>query len=221
MGRYRAVLFDLDGTLADTAPDLAYALNLMRAARGLSEMPLDAVRPHASAGARGLLKLGFGIGPDDAAFESMRIEFLDLYERNLASETALFPGMPEVLADLERRTVRWGVVTNKPQRFTLPLMQALGLQHRSACIVCADMVEAPKPHPSSLLEAARQLELPASCCLYVGDDQRDMVAARAAGMDSVVALYGYLGNGEPPAEWGAAGMIASPRELLGLPGVRL
>jgi phosphoglycolate phosphatase len=219
MAGYQAVLFDLDGTLADTAPDLANALNLMRLTRGMKELPLDVVRPHASAGARGLLKLGFSIGQEDPRFESMRTEFLDLYERNLAAQTVLFPGMSEVLAELEGRKLRWGVVTNKPQRFTLPLMKALRLSERSACIVCADMVAAPKPHPAPLLEAARRLELPPSGCLYVGDDQRDMVAATAAGMDSVVALYGYLGDGEPPAAWRAAGMIASPRELLRLPGV--
>jgi phosphoglycolate phosphatase len=214
MIRYRAVLFDLDGTLADTAPDLGHALNLLRLARGLGELPLEAIRPHASAGARGLLRLGFGIGPDDPGFEAMKAEFLDLYERNLALDTTLFPGMPEALAELERRAVPWGVVTNKPQRFTLPLMQALELRDRSACVVCADMVDAPKPHPSSLLEAARRLQLPPSSCLYVGDDQRDMVAARAAGMDGVVALYGYLGDGGPPTEWGGAAMIETPTQLI-------
>ena len=221
MVRYRAVLFDLDGTLADTAPDLGYALNLLRLARGMKGLSIDAIRPHASAGARGLLHLGFGIGPDHPEFDSMRAEFLELYERNLVANTRLFPGMPEALAELELRAIPWGVVTNKPQRFTLPLMAALKLERRSACVVCADMVEAPKPHPSSLLEAARRLGLPPSACLYVGDDQRDMVAARAAGMDGVIALYGYLGNGEPPVEWGAAAMIEAPAQLLELPGVRL
>ncbi|HWQ40156.1 MAG TPA: HAD-IA family hydrolase [Burkholderiales bacterium] len=220
MLRYRAVLFDLDGTLADTAGDLGHALNLQRRARGLNAVPLDLIRPHASAGARGLLRLGFGIEPGDPEFEAMRSEFLDLYEQNLSRTTALFPGVPEMLAELERNAVRWGIVTNKPRRFALPLLRTLGLGERSACTICGDMVDAPKPHPASLLEAARRLQLPPADCLYVGDDRRDTEAARAAGMQSVIALYGYLGNGEPPGSWGALAMIESPLDLFRLLGVR-
>jgi phosphoglycolate phosphatase len=219
MQRYRAVLFDLDGTLADTAGDLGFALNLQRASRGLQAIALDLVRPHASAGARGLLRLGFGLEPDHPEYEAMRSEFLDLYERNLSRSTTLFPGMAEALAELELRGVRWGIVTNKPQRFTLPLIEALGLSARSACTVCADMVSAPKPHPAALIEAAVRLAVPPAACLYVGDDERDVVAARAAGMDSIVALYGYLGDGRPPQHWGACAGIQTPMDLISLPGL--
>jgi phosphoglycolate phosphatase len=219
MRRYQAVLFDLDGTLADTAEDLGYALNLLRSRRGLEPIPLDLIRPHASAGARGLLRLGFGVEANHPDYEAMRSEFLDDYARHLSRSTALFPGMAQTLAELERRGVRWGVVTNKPSRFTLPLLGALGLSERSACTVCADMVSEPKPHPAALLEAAARLKAPTNACLYVGDDERDVVAALAAGMDSVIALYGYLGNGRPPADWGASALIESPLGLMSLPGL--
>jgi len=217
--RYRAVLFDLDGTLADTAGDLGYALNLQRSSRGLQAIPLDLVRPYASAGARGLLRLGFGLEPDRPEYEAMRSEFLDLYEQNLSRSTVLFPGMADALAELELRGVRWGIVTNKPQRFTLPLIEALGLSARSACTVCADMVSAPKPHPAALIEAAVRLKVPPADCLYVGDDERDVIAARAAGMDSIIALYGYIGDGKPPRDWGACAVIETPIDLVSLPGL--
>jgi phosphoglycolate phosphatase len=219
MRRYQVVLFDLDGTLADTAGDLGYALNLQRVRRKLEEIPLDRVRPHASAGARGLLRLGFGIDTEHPDYEQMRSEFLDLYAANLHRTTALFPGVAQTLSELERRSVRWGIVTNKPSRFTLPLVAALGLNGRSACVVCGDMVGAPKPHPAALLEAAARLAVTPESCVYVGDDERDVVAAHAAGMESVIALYGYLGSGTPPAAWGASAVIASPLDLISLPGL--
>lgn len=219
MRRYQAVLFDLDGTLADTAGDLGYALNLQRVRRNLNEIPLDRVRPHASAGARGLLRLGFGIDTADPDYEQMRSEFLDLYASNLHRTTALFPGVAETLIRLEQRSIRWGIVTNKPSRFTVPLVAALGLSARSDCVVCGDMVSSPKPHPAGLLEAATRLAVAAESCVYVGDDERDVIAARAAGMDSVIALYGYLGSGRPPGDWGATAVIASPLELMSLPGL--
>jgi phosphoglycolate phosphatase len=219
MRRYDVVLFDLDGTLADTAGDLGYALNLQRVRRNLDEIPLHLVRPHASAGARGLLRLGFGIDAEHPDYEQMRSEFLDFYAGNLHRTTALFPGVAQTLTELEQRRVRWGIVTNKPSRFTLPLVAALGLSGRSACIVCGDMVSAPKPHPAALLEAAARLAVGPESCVYVGDDERDVIAARAAGMDSVIALYGYLGSGIPPADWGASAAIASPLQLVSLPGL--
>jgi N-acetyl-D-muramate 6-phosphate phosphatase len=219
MRRYRAVLFDLDGTLADTASDLGYALNLQRTARGLEALPLAAIRPFASAGARGLLHVGFGLEPEHADYAAMRSEFLELYAAHLSHSTVLFPEMAQTLAELERLNVQWGVVTNKPQRFTVPLLAALGLRERSACIVCADMVANPKPDPASLLEAARQLGHPPGSCVYVGDDERDVQAARAAGMDAVVALYGYLGNGSRPESWGARASIRTPLQLFELPGL--
>ncbi|HZP93982.1 MAG TPA: HAD-IA family hydrolase [Burkholderiales bacterium] len=217
--RYDAVLFDLDGTLADTAGDLGFALNVQRSARGLSPLSEEQVRPHASAGARGLLQLGFGLGPDHPDYEAMRSEFLDLYAETLSRSTDLFPGIDEVLDVLEDRGLRWGIVTNKPQRFTRTVLEALKLSARAACVVCGDMVQHPKPHPASLIAAARLLDLPTEACLYVGDDERDIAAARAAGMDSVVALYGYLGQQGGPETWGATASIASPLHLLDLPGL--
>lgn len=208
-----AVLFDLDGTLADTARDLAFALNEQRRLHGLSPLPFEAIRPVASHGARGLLALGFNLSPEAPDFAPMRAQFLDLYARHLCDQTVLFPGMAETLAQLEAQGLRWGVVTNKPARFTLPLMEALGLAARAACIVSGDSTANAKPHPEPLLEAARQLGLPASRCLYLGDALRDVAAARAADMPVLVARYGYLAKEDDPAAWGALGLIDTPAEL--------
>lgn len=210
----RAVLFDLDGTLADTAPDLAGALNRQRERRGLAPLPIEQVRPHASAGARGLLGVGFGLGPGDAGFEPMREEFLALYGERLCDETRLFPGVPELLDELERRAVSWGVVTNKPARFTVPLLDALGLGSRPGCIVSGDTCAQPKPHPAPLLAACERLGIPPAECLYLGDDERDTRASLAAGMRSIVACYGYLGNERPWQEWGSEGGIERPGDLI-------
>jgi 2-phosphoglycolate phosphatase len=210
----KAVLFDLDGTLADTAPDLTHALNCMRAARGLAPVPLEKTRPVTSMGARGLLGAGFDIAPGHPDFDAMRDEFLDLYARNVCRDTRLFPGMAELLAAIEDRGMRWGVVTNKAERFTHPLLAGLGLTQRAACIVGGDTTPHLKPHPASLLVACERLALPPVDCLYVGDDERDMLAGRAAGMRVVVALYGYLGHGKPPREWDADFRAAEPRDVL-------
>ena len=210
----QAVLFDLDGTLADTAPDLSYALNCMRAARGLAPVPLEKTRPVTSMGARGLLSAGFDVTPEHPDFEAMRNEFLDLYERNVCRETRLFPGMAELLDALEAGGMRWGVVTNKAERFTHPLLAGLGLTRRAACIVGGDTTPHLKPHPASLLAACARLSLPPADCLYVGDDERDMLAGRAAGMRVIVALYGYLGSGKPPRDWDADFWAADPRDII-------
>lgn len=210
----KAVLFDLDGTFADTAPDLGDALNRQRASRGLAPLPLEVIRPEASAGARGLLRIGFGIVPEDEGYDAMREEFLELYARNLCRETRLFPGIPELLGALESRGLPWGIVTNKPHRFTQPLLEKLNVGQRAACIVSGDTTPHPKPHPEPLLAAARALSAPPGECVYVGDDKRDVEACLAAGMRSVVALYGYLGNGTDPATWGADGLIERPENLL-------
>jgi phosphoglycolate phosphatase len=209
----KAVLFDLDGTLADTAPDLAYALNLMRRARGMSDVPLTATRPVTSMGARGMLKAGFGVSPDSAEYEPMRLEFLANYDANLCRDTRLFQGMDELLAGLEARGLRWGVVTNKAERFAKPLIEQLGLQSRAACIIGGDTTPHLKPHPASLFAACERLGLPPADCLYVGDDERDILAARAAGMGAVAAAYGYL-NGHDPYAWKADAVIAAPPDLL-------
>ncbi|MCC6608992.1 MAG: HAD-IA family hydrolase [Burkholderiales bacterium] len=210
----QAVLFDLDGTLADTAPDLAGALNLLLGEHGRGPVPLERTRPLTSAGARGMLKAGFGIEPDAPEYETLRIRFLDLYARAVCVETRLFGGIGELLDALERRRVPWGVVTNKSERFTTPLLEALGVLHRAACVVSGDTVARAKPYPDPLLHAARVLALAPASCLYVGDDLRDVQAARAAGMPVVAASYGYLGNDGDCRGWEADGVIGHPLETL-------
>ena len=212
----RGVLFDLDGTLADTAPDLGFALNQQRLARGMPELPIEAVRSHASSGARGLLKIGFNIEPGQSGYDAMRDDFLNIYEVNLARNTRLFPGVAALLEQVERRGWRWGIVTNKAERFTFPLLRALALMERAACVICGDTTPNPKPHPAPLLAAAEKLGIPARQCIYVGDDERDVQAGHAAGMPVFVARYGYLGNGTPPDRWGADGFIDAPADLLGV-----
>ncbi len=214
MTQIKAVLFDLDGTLVDTAPDLGYALNLQRGLHGLPPLPFDAIRPQASHGARGLLMLGFGLRHEDSGFNPMRQEFLQLYADNLCKHSRLFDGMAEALAELEARKLPWGVVTNKPARFTEPLLSLLDLAERAACIVSGDTCPEPKPHPGPLLHASSQLGIPAEHCLYVGDAERDVEAAKNANMPCVVAHYGYLGEGDDPEAWGADGFIQQPQELI-------
>lgn len=210
----RAVLFDLDGTLANTAPDLGHALNRQRIARGLSALPIALIRTEASAGARGLLGLGFNIKPGDTGYDALRNEFLDFYAERLCDETSLFPGMAELLDQLETRGLPWGIVTNKPARFTLPLMQELGLSDRAACIVSGGDTVHSKPHPEPLLMASSTMAIPPAECIYLGDDIRDVQASLAAGMEPVIAKYGYLGNTHPPESWGARYLIDHPQELL-------
>jgi len=210
----RSVLFDLDGTLADTAPDLAFALNQLRLARGMPELSVVDLRIHASSGARGLLHQGFGIHPADAGYIEMRDEFLDIYERNLARSSALFPGVPSLLDAIEERGLAWGIVTNKAERFTFPLLRALELMERARCVICGDTTPYAKPHPAPMIEALSRLGAVANECIYVGDDERDVQAGHAAGMNVVVVRYGYLGNGRPPEEWGADLYIDSPGELV-------
>jgi phosphoglycolate phosphatase len=210
------VLFDLDGTLADTAPDLAGAVNRMLAARGRQPLPLADLRPVASHGARGLLGRAFGVAPGDPGFEALRQEFFSEYEGALCVESSLFPAMDEALAELEERGVLWGIVTNKVARFTEPLVRALGLHERAACVVSGDTAARPKPDPAPLLHALAATSVTPNAALYVGDDLRDIQAGRAAGMRTVAVSYGYLGDGPHYAEWGADHIIHSPAELLDL-----
>lgn len=210
----RAVLFDLDGTLADTAPDLSGALNRLRTELGLLPISTEITRPHTSSGARGMIGAGLGVTPDHPDYDSLRMRFLDLYERHICVETRLFPGMAELLSELERLRLTWGVVTNKSTRFTRPLIDALELSTRAACVVSGDTTPHSKPHPAPLLHAALEIGLPPSTCLYVGDDLRDVQAARAAGMPVVAAAFGYLGESDPHA-WNANAVIDGPLELLG------
>ncbi len=209
----QAVLFDLDGTLADTAPDLGYTMNLMRAARGLRALPFAAMRPYTSLGARGLLGVGLDVTPEHPEYIALRDEFLDIYADNLCRETRLFPGMAELLAELEHRAVLWGVVTNKAERFTYPLLELLAVRNRAACIIGGDTTGRIKPDPAPLLAASERIGIAPRHCIYLGDDRRDMEAGRAAGMTVVVAKFGYL-NGNDPETWAADGMIDKPLDLL-------
>jgi phosphoglycolate phosphatase len=213
IGLCQAVLFDLDGTLADTAPDLAAAVNKMRHERGLDMVPLDDLRPLASAGARGLIGGAFGIGPEHPEYAAMRDEFLANYEADLCIETTLFPGIDAVLDELDARAVRWGIVTNKVARLTDPLVALLGLDLRAGCVVSGDTTPHSKPHPAPLLHAARELGLAPERIVYVGDDLRDVQAGFAAGMVTVAAAYGYCGNDIPPTRWHAQHVVQSTAEL--------
>jgi 2-phosphoglycolate phosphatase len=210
----RAVLFDLDGTLADTAPDLARALNRVRAENDLEPMPAETTRPYTSSGARGLLKVGFGLNPGDERYEALRSRFLDFYAAEICVDTRLFDGMAELIDRLEQDLVPWGVVTNKSERLTFPLLQGLHLAGRAACVVGGDTAARAKPHPDPLLYAAAALRLSPADCLYVGDDLRDIESARAAGMRALAARYGYLGEGGPIESWQADAIIDHPREVL-------
>lgn len=216
MTTIRLVLFDLDGTLADTAPDLAGAVNRMLTSRGGTPLPLATLRPVASHGARGLIGRAFGLTPADAGYEDLRQEFFREYESALCRDTRLFPAMPQTLAALEQADIRWGIVTNKLARFTDPLVQALGLAGRAACIVSGDTTAHAKPHPAPLLHAAQAAGLDSAVSIYVGDDLRDVQAGRAAGMRTVAAAYGYLGDGTPVEQWGADHVIHRPDDLLPL-----
>lgn len=207
-----AILFDLDGTLADTAPDLAAAVNLMRTKRDLPPAPYVSLRPFASAGARGLLGAGFGIQPEHPEYDSMRLEFLSNYENALAIQSRLFSGIQELLDGLHTMNLRWGVVTNKAERFTLPLIPQIGLD-KAACVIAGDTTAHAKPHPEPLLEAARRLDIAPEHCWYVGDDLRDIQAAQAAHMSSIAAAWGYCGATEP-THWKADAILDSPLELL-------
>ena len=208
-----AVLFDLDGTLADTAPDMARTVNLMREKRGLAPVPAAQVRPHVSRGARGMICSAFAIGTDHPDYPAMREEFLELYVDNLCVGTRLFPGMEELLDALESGGLKWGVVTNKFERLALPVMAGLGLEGRAGVVVGGDTCERAKPFPDSLLFAASVLGVSPARTLYIGDDERDVQAARAAGMPVIVAGYGYLGEDRAPSLWGADAIMQSVAEI--------
>lgn len=209
----RAVLFDLDGTFADTAPDLARALNAVRHQRRLEPLPLSILRPHVSNGARGMLEAGFNIRPADADFLTLRDAFHEEYARNLCIDSRWFDGISDVIDDLEQRDIAWGIVTNKATRFTVPLLDALGISPRAACVVCGDTCARAKLHPDPLLHAAGLNKIDPANCLYVGDDVRDIDAANAAGMRGIVALYGYLGVTSAPHNWPAAAWVNSPADI--------
>lgn len=212
--RFDAVLFDLDGTLVDSAPDLAGALNDLRAQHGQAPVPYEQLRPLAGSGARGMVGAGFGVGPGDDAFPALREAFLALYERRLLKSSTVFEAVPAVLAGVERAGRPWGVVTNKAGYLAEPLLRGLSLHQRAAVLVAGDTTPHTKPHPAPLLHAAQLLGVPATRCVYVGDDARDMQAGRAAGMATVAAAWGYLGRDAVVGAWGAHHVAASPNELL-------
>jgi len=206
-----ALLFDLDGTLADTAPDLGHATNLVCEELGKPTLPLADYRPVASAGARGLLGKALGITPEHADYAPLVQRFLAFYRANLVARTTLFEGMDELLDTIAERGLRWGIVTNKPSWLTDPLVEGMKLQ--AACVVSADQVAKAKPAPDSLLRACELIDLPPQACWYVGDDQRDIVAAHAAGMPSIAAEWGYLGTDAPIGSWGAHRIARTPRDI--------
>lgn len=212
--RVSAVLFDLDGTLADSAGDLALALNQIRTSRGLAPIPPAELRPYASSGARGLLHRGMGVTPDHPEYASLRELFLANYSGCLSQTTALFEGMGDALDVIEARGMRWGIVTNKFERFAVPVVAALGLARRAAVVVGGDTTPHAKPHPAPLLHAAGAMKVAAADCVYVGDDLRDIEAGTAAGMATLVAGYGYMGVGGDPRRWPATGWIDRPRDLI-------
>ena len=210
----RAVLFDLDGTLADTAPDLAAAVNFLRVQRGLEPTPYAVLRPTASAGARGMIGAAFGLAPQDEGYEELRLQWFERYQAAMAVHSTLFGGVAELLDGICEAGMAWGIVTNKPARFTDPLVPQIGLAH-AGCIVSGDTTGHAKPHPAPLLEGARRLGVSPEHCWYVGDDLRDIEAGRAAGMVTVACGWGYCGAVEP-SSWGADYLLDTPADLLEL-----
>lgn len=208
----RAVLFDLDGTLADTAPDLAAAVNWMRTERGLEPTPYSILRPTASAGARGMIGAAFGLAPGDEGYEELRVQWFERYQSAMAVHSTLFDGISDLLEGITAAGMAWGIVTNKPARFTDPLVPLIGLAH-AGCVISGDTTPHAKPHPAPLLEAARRLDIAPAHCWYVGDDLRDIEAGRAAGMITVACNWGYCGSIDP-ATWGADHLLDTPQQLL-------
>lgn len=212
----KAVLFDLDGTLVDSAPDLAAAADSMRVARGMASFPLANYRHMAGAGARGMLGIAFGMTPEHDEYESYRDEFFSNYERGLTERTTYFDGIEALIGQLRGRGVHWGVVTNKASRFTGPLTRAMPLFAHASTIISGDTTPHAKPHPMPLLEAAKNIGVDPGSCVYVGDDERDIVAGQAAGMGTVAVRYGYLGHEPDVHRWGADATINHAFELLAL-----
>ena len=212
--KVKAVLFDLDGTFADTAPDLAAALNAVRASRELLPLPLEILRPQASHGSAGLLKVGMNITPEADGYDVLLQIFLDYYANNICVNTALFSGMGDLINELERRAIPWGIVTNKPHIYTIPLMHALGYSDRAACLISGDTCANAKPHPDPMFKACEIIGIAPEHCLYLGDDLRDMQAANAVLMRGVIARYGYISADADLDSWGAHAKINHPMELL-------
>jgi len=214
MSSRQTVLFDLDGTLADTGPDLAFALNRLLGEQKRPELPYETIRPKVSQGGNALIQLGFGCSPDQPQFEPLRQRFLDIYEHNLCRHTQLFDGIHDVLNALDQRHIRWGIVTNKPGWLTTPLIKLLDLDTRIASLISGDTLPQRKPHPEPMLVACQQAGGQAEHCLTLGDHQRDIESANRAGMRSLAACWGYLSRHDKPETWGATALIQHPAELL-------
>jgi len=210
----RTILFDLDGTLLDTAPDLANALNLLLTEQGHEALPYEKIRPVVSHGGRALIELGFNIDIDHPQFEALRTRLLDIYKANIANDTTLFPGMERVLDHIESNNMLWGIVTNKPSWLTDPLLKTLGLFQRSACVVSGDTTSNRKPHPEPMLYACKQSNSNVEECLYIGDAERDIQAGKQAGMLTMAALYGYIQEHDDVSLWGADAIIDHPEDIL-------
>jgi len=210
----RTVLFDLDGTLVDSAPDLAAAANALLLEHGQAALPYERFRPMVGSGARGMVGVGFGFKPGDAPFEGLKTRFLALYAERLLERTQVFEGVWPVIDRLEAHGMAWGIVTNKAYHLALAVTQGLGLHARARVLIGGDTTPHVKPHPAPLLEACRQLQVTPDTCVYVGDDRRDVQAGRAAGMGTLAAAWGYLGQGEPIHEWGADALLDQPQALL-------
>jgi 2-phosphoglycolate phosphatase len=214
-----AIFFDLDGTLADTAPDLGGALNRVRDEEGLAPLPLLQLRPVVSQGVRGLLRVGFGLHPEDTAYPGLQERVLAHYERAICVETVLFPGVEDLLGAIEARGLPWGIITNKRSRYTEPLVRALQLDARAVTVVSGDTAGVPKPAPEPMLHACRVADVNPENCWYVGDDLRDVQAAHAANMRAIAAAWGYLGDGSPPEQWNADALAHNPTHIARLIGL--
>lgn len=210
----KTVLFDLDGTLLDTAPDMGEALNTLRRARNLPDIPINLIKPAVGYGSRALLKLAFNIDEQHQEYPLFLEEFFAAYDNCLTEKTAFFPGVTDVLSHLEDNNIPWGIVTNKPSRFTHDLLDALDLTRRSACVICGDTLPQRKPHPAPILHACQLLNGVPNATLYVGDAATDIIASKAAGVYSLAALYGYIGSEEDPKTWEADGYIHKPEEII-------
>jgi len=214
MPSYSAILFDLDGTLADTAPDLAYALNTILQQEGYSTLNYETIRPVASNGSAGLLGLGFNITPEHTDYAELQRRLIEVYENNIARETRLFSGMSEVLEQLEQQNIAWGIVTNKPAFLTEPLSEKLGLIGRAGCIVSGDTTDHSKPHPAPMIHACELLSCLPEQCVYIGDAQRDIEAGKNANMHTITARYGYISVHDDPTSWQADAIVDHPSEIL-------
>ncbi|MTI64241.1 HAD-IA family hydrolase [Methylophaga sp.] len=214
MSQFDVFFFDLDGTLVDTAPDLAYALNQVLEQEGRAPLAYESIRAVASHGSAGLLGLAFGITADNPEFDVLQKRFVQIYHNNLTRESRLFEGMQRVIDKLDEIGKKWGVITNKPTFLTEPLMAGLNLKQRAACIVSGDTTEQSKPHPAPMLHACKLINMQPAQCVYIGDAERDIVAGRDADMHTIVACYGYLSDDDRPENWQADAMINQPEELL-------